>query len=114
MSTLFGFGFVWLKNSFQGDALITTCDFRTLDRSNVTLGGFAISDEMCVNYIHYYPHTELEVCKSAISDQALQTFFRYMKESVAIYIAIYSTEMIVSGGKIRRRIKEPYRKITLR
>lgn len=67
-------------NNVQGDALITTCDYSTEDRENVTLGGFAISDEMCVNYIHYYPLTTLEVCKSAISDQALQTFFRYMKE----------------------------------
>lgn len=35
---------------------------------------------MCVNYIHYYPHVPLEVCKSSVSDQALGTFFNYMKE----------------------------------
>lgn len=35
---------------------------------------------MCVNYIHYYPHVPLEVCKSSVSDQALRTFFNYMKE----------------------------------
>ncbi|XP_001602880.1 tyramine beta-hydroxylase [Nasonia vitripennis] len=63
-----------------GDSLITTCTYETLDRENVTLGGFAISDEMCVNYIHYYPNSKLEVCKSAISDDALRTYFRYMKE----------------------------------
>lgn len=51
-----------------------------MDRKNVTLGGFAISDEMCVNYIHYYPNARLEVCKSAISDDALRTYFRYMRE----------------------------------
>lgn len=32
-----------------------------MDKENITLGGFAISDEMCVNYIHYYPNTRLEV-----------------------------------------------------
>lgn len=64
----------------KGDALITTCDYRTEDRNNVTLGGFSITDEMCVNYIHYFPATPLEVCKSAISDQALQTYFEYMNE----------------------------------
>lgn len=32
-----------------------------MDRENITLGGFAISDEMCVNYIHYYPNARLEV-----------------------------------------------------
>jgi len=60
--------------------LITHCDYNTVDRTNVTLGGFSISDEMCVNYIHYYPHVPLEVCKSSVSDQALGTFFNYMKE----------------------------------
>lgn len=63
-----------------GDALITTCTYDTINRKNVTLGGFAISDEMCVNYIHYYPNAQLEVCKSAISDDALRTYFRYMRE----------------------------------
>lgn len=63
-----------------GDSLITTCTYNTMQRENITLGGFAISDEMCVNYIHYYPNTRLEVCKSAISDDALKTYFRYMKE----------------------------------
>ncbi|KAF7378854.1 hypothetical protein HZH66_015088 [Vespula vulgaris] len=63
-----------------GDSLITTCTYNTMQRDNITLGGFAISDEMCVNYIHYYPNTRLEVCKSAISDDALRTYFRYMRE----------------------------------
>ncbi|XP_033208226.1 tyramine beta-hydroxylase isoform X2 [Belonocnema kinseyi] len=63
-----------------GDSLITTCTYNTLKRTNITLGGYAISDEMCVNYIHYYPNTRLEVCKSAISDDALRTYFRYMRE----------------------------------
>ncbi|CAH0546080.1 unnamed protein product [Brassicogethes aeneus] len=63
-----------------GHALITRCDYSTKHKTNVTLGGFQITDEMCVNYVHYYPHTDLEVCKSSISDQALATFFRYMNE----------------------------------
>ncbi|XP_043470851.1 tyramine beta-hydroxylase [Leptopilina heterotoma] len=63
-----------------GDSLITTCTYNTMTRNNITLGGFAISDEMCVNYVHYYPNTRLEVCKSAISDDALRTYFRYMHE----------------------------------
>nr|CAH7713214.1 unnamed protein product [Callosobruchus chinensis] len=63
-----------------GHVLITRCDYNTEDRQNITLGGFSISDEMCVNYIHYFPHTELEVCKSSISDQALRTYFQYMNE----------------------------------
>ncbi|XP_014216871.1 tyramine beta-hydroxylase [Copidosoma floridanum] len=63
-----------------GDSLITTCTYRTTDRQNVTTGGFAISEEMCVNYVHYYPNTRLEVCKSSVSDDALATYFRYLRE----------------------------------
>ncbi|XP_069676915.1 tyramine beta-hydroxylase [Periplaneta americana] len=63
-----------------GDALITTCWYKTTDRDNITLGGFAISDEMCVNYIHYYPKIDLEVCKSSISSESLQSYFRFLHE----------------------------------
>ncbi|XP_066249542.1 tyramine beta-hydroxylase isoform X1 [Euwallacea similis] len=72
-----------LKRSVKvlpGQVLMTRCDYCTTDRQNITLGGFSISDEMCVNYVHYYPHAQLEVCKSSISDQALRTFFGYMNE----------------------------------
>lgn len=61
-----------------GDSLITTCTYDTTERTNMTLGGFAISEEMCVNYIHYYPKINLEVCKSSIDDRFLKTFFHYM------------------------------------
>ncbi|RUS80448.1 hypothetical protein EGW08_011817 [Elysia chlorotica] len=41
-------------------------------------GGFSISDEMCVNYIHYYPKTDLEVCKSSVETKALDTFLFFL------------------------------------
>ncbi|XP_071450350.1 dopamine beta-hydroxylase [Hetaerina americana] len=63
-----------------GDALLTTCWYTTTDRHNVTLGGFSISDEMCVNYVHYYPKISLEVCKSAISEASLKGYFRFLRE----------------------------------
>lgn len=62
-----------------GDELVTTCEDRTVDRENATIGGFAISDEMCVNYVHYYPLVNLEVCKSSVSTAALQKFFSFMQ-----------------------------------
>ncbi|XP_040169352.1 tyramine beta-hydroxylase [Anopheles arabiensis] len=62
-----------------GDALVTSCYYDTRGYNSTTLGGFAISDEMCVNYIHYYPATELEVCKSSISENSLYEYFLYMK-----------------------------------
>lgn len=63
-----------------GDALITTCHYNTEDRQNITLGGFSITDEMCVNYVYYYPKIELEVCKSSISDQNLKSYFKFLNE----------------------------------
>ena len=61
-----------------GDALINTCVYETLARANVTFGGYSIRDEMCVNYMHYYPASELEVCKSSIRDDVLYEFFEKM------------------------------------
>lgn len=45
----------------------------------MTLGGHSIRNEMCVNYIHYYPKTDLEVCKSSIDSRFLASYFSYMK-----------------------------------
>lgn len=45
----------------------------------MTLGGYGISDEMCVNYMHYYPASELELCKSSIGDYYLNEFFTKMR-----------------------------------
>ncbi|XP_055585811.1 tyramine beta-hydroxylase [Uranotaenia lowii] len=63
-----------------GDALMTTCYYDTRGYETATLGGFSISDEMCVNYIHYYPATKLELCKSSISEKSLYNYFKYMQE----------------------------------
>ena len=63
-----------------GDALINYCRYDTRSRSNMTLGGYAIRDEMCVNYMHYYPKTDLEVCKSSIDTRVLKKYFKYMNE----------------------------------
>ncbi|XP_064458103.1 dopamine beta-hydroxylase-like isoform X2 [Ornithodoros turicata] len=69
-----------LKNRVQvlpGDALYITCSYETMDRENVTLGGFGITDEMCVTYIHYFPKTNLEVCKSSVDSYSLEAYFMH-------------------------------------
>lgn len=38
-------------------------------------GGFGILEEMCVNYVHYYPQTQLELCKSAVDPGYLHRYF---------------------------------------
>lgn len=44
--------------------------------SSAPQGGFGILEEMCVNYVHYYPQTRLELCKSAVDPGFLQKYFR--------------------------------------
>ncbi|XP_060697221.1 dopamine beta-hydroxylase [Hemiscyllium ocellatum] len=61
-----------------GDVLITSCTYNTEDRSHVTVGGFGINEEMCVNYVHYYPQTQLELCKSAVDISYLQKYFTFI------------------------------------
>ncbi|XP_076991937.1 LOW QUALITY PROTEIN: dopamine beta-hydroxylase [Tamandua tetradactyla] len=58
-----------------GDVLITSCTYSTQDRERATVGGFGILEEMCVNYVHYYPQTQLELCKSAVDPGFLQKYF---------------------------------------
>ncbi|KAH9395206.1 hypothetical protein TYRP_020965 [Tyrophagus putrescentiae] len=57
---------------FPGDALVNVCRYDTRRRKNITLGGFGIRDEMCVNYLHYYPKVALEVCKSSVDTAYLR------------------------------------------
>ncbi|XP_024418171.2 dopamine beta-hydroxylase [Desmodus rotundus] len=58
-----------------GDLLITSCTYDTQDRKLATVGGFGILEEMCVNYVHYYPQTQLELCKSAVDPGFLRKYF---------------------------------------
>lgn len=62
-----------------GDALVTTCEYDTTKRMKATIGGFAISDEMCVSYLHYYPLCNLEVCKSSIETKSIDNWLNFMK-----------------------------------
>ncbi|KAM6170122.1 dopamine beta-hydroxylase [Rhynchocyon petersi] len=63
---------------YPGDVLITSCTYNTEDRTLATVGGFGILEEMCVNYVHYYPQTQLELCKSAVDPGFLQKYFHFV------------------------------------
>ncbi|XP_074546763.1 dopamine beta-hydroxylase [Halichoeres trimaculatus] len=67
-----------MTNVLPGDVLITKCTYNTEDRSKPTVGGFGIMEEMCVNYIHYYPRTKLELCKSHVDPEYLQKYFNFI------------------------------------
>ncbi|WKY17182.1 hypothetical protein Q1695_001644 [Nippostrongylus brasiliensis] len=61
-----------------GDVLSTTCVYETLSTSEMVLGGYGIADEMCVNYIYYFPSSEVEVCKSAVDNTTLHDYFDHV------------------------------------
>ncbi|KAJ0057233.1 hypothetical protein NL108_002178, partial [Boleophthalmus pectinirostris] len=61
-----------------GDVLITKCTYNTEDRTKPTVGGFGIMEEMCVDYIHYYPRTQLELCKTHVDPGYLQKYFSFI------------------------------------
>ena len=63
-----------------GDSLVTTCTYNTAARNNITLGGFGFSEEMCVNYIHYYPRVNLEICKSSVAADELRRYFDNLRD----------------------------------
>lgn len=65
---------------YPGDALINVCRYDTRARKQITLGGFSITDEMCVNYLHYYPKIDLEVCKSSIDTEHLKRYFELLAQ----------------------------------
>ncbi|KAM7393033.1 hypothetical protein PAMA_007922 [Pampus argenteus] len=67
-----------MVNVQPSDVLITKCTYNTEDRSKPTVGGFSIMEEMCVNYIHYYPRTQLELCKSHVDPGYLQKYFSFI------------------------------------
>ncbi|CAL1569977.1 unnamed protein product [Knipowitschia caucasica] len=61
-----------------GDVLITKCTYNTENRMKPTVGGFGIMEEMCVDYIHYYPRTQLELCKTHVDPGYLQKYFNFI------------------------------------
>ncbi|KAM9338516.1 dopamine beta-hydroxylase [Symphorus nematophorus] len=67
-----------MVNVLPGDVLITKCTYNTEDRSKPTVGGFGIMEEMCVDYIHYYPQTKLELCKTHVDTGYLQKYFNFI------------------------------------
>eukprot|EP00735_Rhodelphis_limneticus_P013920 TRINITY_DN7885_c0_g1::TRINITY_DN7885_c0_g1_i1::g.23751::m.23751 TRINITY_DN7885_c0_g1::TRINITY_DN7885_c0_g1_i1::g.23751 ORF type:complete len:1216 (-),score=353.74,sp/Q9CXI3/MOXD1_MOUSE/32.74/9e-78,sp/Q9CXI3/MOXD1_MOUSE/33.91/3e-41,sp/Q9CXI3/MOXD1_MOUSE/32.85/2e-12,Cu2_monoox_C/PF03712.10/4e-28,Cu2_monoox_C/PF03712.10/4.2e-34,DOMON/PF03351.12/3.4e-28,DOMON/PF03351.12/1.3e-27,Cu2_monooxygen/PF01082.15/2.3e-26,Cu2_monooxygen/PF01082.15/7.2e-27,SapA/PF02199.10/3.3,SapA/PF02199.10/37 TRINITY_DN7885_ len=45
-----------------GDSIAVTCNYNTMDRSSVTVGGLATEDEMCLTYFMYYPKQAMGYC----------------------------------------------------
>merc|ERR1711884_423602 len=64
-----------------GDELVTTCWYSTLNKDSPVVGGFTFAEEMCVNYIHYYPRAKsLEICKSSVDGNILNDYFDFLRD----------------------------------
>ncbi|XP_025190486.1 MOXD1 homolog 1-like [Melanaphis sacchari] len=49
---------------YPGDELITECVYNTVDRPQLTHGGYSTKQEMCIAFVTYYPRTPLASCFS--------------------------------------------------
>ncbi len=47
-----------------GDELITYCRYNTMKRKDAVIGGESTTEEMCLNYIMYYPRVNWTMCFS--------------------------------------------------
>eukprot|EP00731_Ephydatia_muelleri_P014962 Em0008g682a len=57
-----------------GDLLEVDCIYNTMNLNNVTLGGEATTDEMCLSFPVYYPRNGFTSCVSTPSIQAYTSF----------------------------------------
>ena len=62
----------------RGDELILNCVYNTKDRDVFTVGGLSTQEEMCLNFIFYYPKIDMPFCLSSYQansfDSALESF----------------------------------------
>jgi hypothetical protein len=47
-----------------GDKLELTCKYRTLDRNSTVFGGLGTYQEMCLDFLFYYPRSPITLCAS--------------------------------------------------
>ncbi|XP_078324969.1 DBH-like monooxygenase protein 2 isoform X2 [Crassostrea virginica] len=52
------------RKLMSGDSLIVQCSYDSSKQTNVTYGGLATTDEMCLSFMIYYPRMPLEMCES--------------------------------------------------
>ncbi|KAM6465739.1 DBH-like monooxygenase protein 1 isoform 2-T2 [Liasis olivaceus] len=79
----------------EGDNLVTECHYSTLNRSDMTWGGFSTRNEMCLSYLLYYPKINLTRCES-IPDLMEQLQFIGVKQ---IYRPVRTWPFIIKSPK---------------
>ncbi|EDV25400.1 uncharacterized protein TRIADDRAFT_55459 [Trichoplax adhaerens] len=58
-------------NMMPGDTMSVTCVYKTKNRTKLTLGGLSTKEEMCLNYVFYYPKIDLSACSTQPAYEAL-------------------------------------------
>lgn len=51
-----------LMPCIAGDTLVFNCYYNTMSRTEDTVGGEATTEEMCYNFLYYYPAQDLMSC----------------------------------------------------
>ncbi|XP_078593907.1 DBH-like monooxygenase protein 1 homolog [Branchiostoma floridae x Branchiostoma japonicum] len=49
---------------YPGDTLVMECSYRSTDQDNVVYGGLGALEEMCMDFVFYYPKSKLRSCDS--------------------------------------------------
>eukprot|EP00795_Rhopilema_esculentum_P003452 gene3452-1831_t len=76
---------------YQGDEVINYCRYNSIGRQNATFGGESTKEEMCFNFIMYYPNVDLGSCtSSAVSgmDSFKQKYGRAGKRGNVTYYSL--------------------------
>lgn len=91
-----------------GDALWVDCKYNTASRSNLTFGGEATTDEMCVAFLSYYPRTDVVACGSTPHPNARRDFVsKYFTPQYALALKnLYATAG--SNQQLRDGLSEIY------
>jgi dopamine beta-monooxygenase len=63
---------------------------------------------MCVNYIHYYPKANLEVCKTVVANDSLNSFFNLMSQFVYETLFAPNFKISMPDQPISLRRRQPH------
>ena len=68
-----------------GDLLEVDCIYNTASRNNLSFGGEATTDEMCLSFVTYYPRTDFVTCGSVPHPYAYLDFVsNYLSQQSAL------------------------------
>jgi hypothetical protein len=85
----------------KGDALITECRYETNDRNNFTFFGFSTYDEMCYDFVYYYPKIPtLTQCITQTPNTVLLAFYQSLMK-LDLFKLIF--KLFISNVFLKRR-----------